>query len=64
MKVGNFGKCHICGRGIFDGISVYRQNEKGQPAIWACLEHSKPLDPDLVRSIAQAENDLLKPTKH
>jgi len=39
-------RCHVCGEGPQDGITVYRQNEKGMPAIWACVLHRKaPVDP-------------------
>jgi len=51
--------CHVCGRGPEGGFSVFRQNEKGQPAIWACIEHyDRALDPtvaSIVRAIEDAE---------
>ena len=45
-------KCITCGKGLEDGISLYRQNEFGIDGIWACLEHDKTKvkqnDPDTV----------------
>lgn len=43
-------QCHICGKGPapeHGGVTVYRQNEKGVPGIWACEQHRKaPVDPE------------------
>ena len=33
--------CITCGKGIFEGIALYRQNETGVAGIWACLEHDR-----------------------
>lgn len=32
-------KCIFCHRGLKEGISLSRINEKGVPGIWACGEH-------------------------
>lgn len=32
-------KCEICGMGPIDGVTVYRQNAKGQPGVWRCADH-------------------------
>ena len=47
-------RCVSCGRGI-DEVSLFRQNPKGVPAVWACYDHSKPLDPELVAVAAAIE---------
>jgi len=48
-------KCITCGKGPADGTSVYRQNAKGVAGIWACEEHSKPVDPGLVELVHTLE---------
>ncbi len=32
-------KCMICGCGMAEGVSLFRQNDKWQPGIWACQQH-------------------------
>jgi len=32
-------KCIFCHRGLKEGLSLARINEKGVPGIWACREH-------------------------
>lgn len=50
-------KCHICGLGVEDGVTVYRQNRKGQPGIWACQTHNMHrVNPD-VKAIVDAVED-------
>lgn len=53
-------KCEICGKGISDGTSLYRQNEKGQPGVWRCRVHvTAPVDPiveEVVEAIEDANN--------
>lgn len=29
-------KCEWCGKGLQDGVSLFRVNEKGVPGIWRC----------------------------
>jgi hypothetical protein len=45
-------KCHVCHKTPSDGTNLYRQNAKGQPGVWACAAHSKPVDDELVRILA------------
>jgi hypothetical protein len=33
-------KCHVCGKGPQECVTVFRQNEKGGPGSWACEEHA------------------------
>lgn len=50
--------CHVCGRRVADGATLYRQNEKGVAPIWACAVHrTKPVDPDVQRLIDVIEDD-------
>jgi uncharacterized cupin superfamily protein len=45
-------KCHVCGKSASAGTNLYRQNPKGQPGVWACAAHSKPVEDELVRIVA------------
>mgnify|MGYP001559038871 CR=1 FL=1 len=44
-------KCFICELSPRDGISLYRQNSKGQPGLWACREHTVVPTPAIVQEI-------------
>lgn len=47
MKISEL-RCEVCNKGLADGISLYRVNEKGVPAIWRCEEHlEKEPDPEV-----------------
>lgn len=48
-------KCHVCGKAPWQGFNLYRQNAKGQPGVWACAAHSKPVDDDLVNLVGQLQ---------
>ena len=49
-------QCHVCGQGPRDGVSTYRQNEKGQPGVFACIAHTQKSPDELVAKIvAQIE---------
>lgn len=48
-------RCKVCNKGPMDGVTVFRQNKKGEPGVWACEEHSKPIDPALYRDVAAVE---------
>lgn len=48
-------KCHVCGQGPEDGVSVFRQNAKGEPGVFACDKHSKPTDPATLRVVSAIE---------
>lgn len=56
--------CEVCNKGLRDGVSVYRQNPKGETGIWRCLAHTKAQDEELLVQVASIENTLQKPTKH
>lgn len=49
-------KCMICGLGMAEGVSLFRQNKKGEPGIWACRQHrmQKP-DPEVEQIVAVIE---------
>ncbi len=32
-------QCLVCEKGPEVGVTVYRQNEKGQKGVWACERH-------------------------
>ena len=44
-------KCITCGKGMPEGVDLFRLNEFGVTGIWACTEHyadmGKSIDPDL-----------------
>lgn len=45
-------KCCICQKGLSEGVTLHRVNEKGVAGIWACSKHykqtdGKPIDPDV-----------------
>lgn len=44
-------KCMICGLGPGDGVSLFRQNPKGEAGIWACWAHRREPVADEVDSI-------------
>jgi hypothetical protein len=48
-------KCHVCGKTAAQGFNLYRQNAKGQPGIFACAAHSKPVDDELVQIVASLQ---------
>jgi hypothetical protein len=50
-------KCHICGKPPSDGTNLFRQNAKGQVGVWACAPHSKPVDDELVRIVANIQHN-------
>lgn len=31
--------CTICNKGLPDGVTIHRNNEKGVKAIWRCWDH-------------------------
>lgn len=57
-------RCYVCDKGPMDGITVYRQNEKGRPAICACEEHDRRADPELKLIVAEIESRDPGRTKH
>ncbi len=53
-------KCTVCGRSMFDGHPLFRNNEKGVPAVWRCRDHldKKPDEEveDIVRILSGKED--------
>lgn len=47
--------CHVCGKHPGMGVSVFRQNAKGQPGVWACEEHDKRQDAITHDTVAKIE---------
>lgn len=48
--------CAVCGKGPMHGVSIFRMNETGGPALWACNEHKDQFDghvPDEVMDIVR-----------
>lgn len=44
--------CEVCGRGPQDGVTLLRQNPKGEVGIWRCEScNTQPVDPDLAEAI-------------
>ena len=33
-------KCHVCNKGMAEGVTLFRQNEFGTKGIWACRKHN------------------------
>ena len=49
--------CEVCGAKLRDGVSLYRQNAKGQPGIWRCDIHiAKEIDPVVAEIVEIIEN--------
>lgn len=46
--------CEVCGQGPQQGITVYRQNEKGIKGQWRCAEHSKVIPDPVVEEVVKA----------
>lgn len=44
-------KCHVCGK----VGTLFRQNPKGEAAIWACDEHDKKQDPEVKEIVGLIE---------
>lgn len=55
-------KCTTCGKTVFDGLVMIRQNPKGEAAIWACEAHSNVVLDDetatLVGTVQIKSSDL------
>ena len=47
--------CHICGKHPGMGVTVYRQNAKGGPGVFACDEHDQRRDAETHRVVAEIE---------
>lgn len=61
--------CEICTRGPapeHGGVTVFRQNAKGEPGIWRCAAHNHaPVDPEVAEivSIIEGGGDT-RPPRH
>lgn len=53
-------KCWWCGKGPIEGVSVYRQNQKGQKGVWACSVHNAVELPEDVKTITEAVEGKLQ----
>lgn len=42
-------RCYECGKGMAEGVSLFRQNPKGEAGIWACEQHSEPIDEEVLK---------------
>lgn len=51
--------CEICNRGPErEGITLFRQNEKGVPGIWRCAVHvTADVDPDVAEIVTIIERN-------
>lgn len=57
-------KCEVCGKGLTDGVSLFRQNAKGQPGVWRCeSDNQKPVDEGVATVTAIVEK-MGKPIVH
>lgn len=51
-------KCETCGKGPQHGITLLRQNQKGEIGIWRCEAcNRKPVPDDLARVIAEIQHE-------
>lgn len=51
-------KCFVCSKGMNEGVSLFRQNPKGEIGIWACILHAKEeIDPVVLSIVKVIEND-------
>jgi hypothetical protein len=47
----------ICGKGMSEGLALFRQNPKGEMGIWACRAHSlEAIDPVVSEIVVAIEN--------
>lgn len=51
-------ECLTCGKGPSNGVSVYRQNPKGETGVWACIDHAQP-NPE-IEEMVQEVKDVLR----
>lgn len=51
-------KCYKCEKTPTQGFNLYRQNQKGEVGVWACAEHSKPVDDDLVNVVGAIQKSM------
>lgn len=64
IEIGNVIRmnCGICHRGPAQGISIFRQNPKGEKGIWRCLDHSdEKIDIEVLEIVEALEDPLINP---
>jgi len=50
-------KCEVCGFGPMHGVTVYRQNSKGEKGRWRCGGHNEAaIDPEVAEVVDSIEN--------
>lgn len=57
-------KCIVCGRGMQEGVSLFRQNPEGEEGVWACSQHNTgPVDPEVaaITAIIERANECRCP---
>ena len=55
-------KCMVCGKGMPEGVSLYRQNPKGEIGVWACEEHRREkVDPEVEGIVSVIERASKEP---
>lgn len=48
--------CEKCGKGMKDGVTLYRQNPKGETGVWRCSACNRtPVDPETAELIVVIE---------
>lgn len=48
--------CEICKRKPLDGVSLFRQNKKGEVGIWRCYDcNTKPIDTIVLETVQALE---------
>ena len=49
-------KCEVCGLGPVEGVTVYRQNVRGEVGRWRCREHNDvAVEPEVERLVSVIE---------
>lgn len=45
-------KCDVCGKTPAQGVTLIRQNPKGEKGVWLCLAHNvSPIDPEVANVV-------------
>lgn len=56
-------QCEVCGQGPINGVSVFRQNPKGEKGRWRCEAHlEKQPDPGVRELVSILESKQVKPS--
>lgn len=54
-------ECYVCKKTPAQGTNLYRQNKKGEKGIWACSQHSKPVDGQLTQIVGYLQKHRSPP---